>query len=121
MSLLIQAQTSTDDEEIMECINLVLSSCKLGLVHESVDVNYVVSYTSKSARQCFALSSANILAQGVGLPVRSPFVSPLGPLLQQEAWLTSVVGANGVFAETILDIAKRKPHLIFTEANSYEP
>ncbi|EOO03998.1 putative duf1237 domain protein [Phaeoacremonium minimum UCRPA7] len=75
MSLLIQAQTSSDDTEIMECINLVLSSSKLGLVHESVDVNYAVSYTR----------------------------------------------ANGVFAETILDIAKRKPHLIFKEAKSYEP
>ncbi len=29
--------------------------------------------------------------------------------------LTRLTGANGVFAETILDIAKRKPHLIFKE------
>lgn len=72
MSLLVQAQTSDDDTEIMECINLVLSSSLKGLVHESVDVNYVAQYT------------------------RSWF-----------AW------ANGVFAVTILDIAKRKPHLIF--------
>ncbi|KAI0134939.1 glycoside hydrolase family 125 protein [Daldinia grandis] len=72
MSLLIQAQTSDDDEEITECIDLVLKSGKLGLIHESVDVNFYSSYT------------------------RSWF-----------AW------ANGVFAETILDLAKRKPHLIF--------
>ncbi|KAI8956925.1 glycoside hydrolase family 125 protein [Daldinia sp. FL1419] len=72
MSLLIQAQTSDDDEEITECLNLVLKSGKLGLIHESVDVNLIHSYT------------------------RSWF-----------AW------ANGVFAETILDLAKRKPHLIF--------
>ncbi|KAI5922519.1 hypothetical protein F4810DRAFT_254915 [Camillea tinctor] len=74
MSLLIQAQTSDDDEEIVECLKLVLHSSRLGLVHESVNVNLVTSYT------------------------RSWF-----------AW------ANGVFAETILDIAKRKPHLIFKE------
>lgn len=72
MSLLVQAQTSDDDEEIMECVNMVLSASLKGLVHESVDVNYVASFT------------------------RSWF-----------AW------ANGVFAVTILDLAQRKPHLIF--------
>ncbi|KAI0022136.1 hypothetical protein F4780DRAFT_203345 [Xylariomycetidae sp. FL0641] len=75
MSLLMQAQTTKDDNEISECLNLVLqSSSKLGLIHESVDVNKMHSYT------------------------RSWF-----------AW------ANGVFAETILNIARRKPHLIFKE------
>ena len=29
--------------------------------------------------------------------------------------------ANGVFAETILDIAKRKPYLIFKDKKPYEP
>ncbi|KOS20631.1 Meiotically up-regulated protein [Escovopsis weberi] len=72
MSVLIQAQTSDDDDEIKKCLNMVLRASQLGLVHESVDVNYVTAYT------------------------RSWF-----------AW------ANGVFAQTILDIAKRKPHLIF--------
>nr|XP_036588610.1 duf1237 domain protein [Colletotrichum truncatum]KAF6799983.1 duf1237 domain protein [Colletotrichum truncatum] len=79
MSLLIQAQTSDKDEEITECLDLVLRSARLGLVHESVEVNHITSYT------------------------RSWF-----------AW------ANGVFAETILDIAKRKPHLIFTDAKPYQ-
>ncbi|ERT00823.1 hypothetical protein HMPREF1624_02056 [Sporothrix schenckii ATCC 58251] len=80
MSLLIQAQTSDDDAEIQECLNMVLKSAPLGLIHESVDVNYITSYT------------------------RSWF-----------AW------ANGVFAETILDLAKRKPHLIFkAPAEAYE-
>lgn len=81
MSLLIQAQTTGDDDEIKACLNLVLRSSKLGLVHESVNVNHVRQYT------------------------RSWF-----------AW------ANGVFANTILDIAKRKPHLIFGPgSSSYEP
>ena len=76
----MQAQTSTDDDEIKECLRLVLTSSKLGLVHESIDVNHASQYT------------------------RSWF-----------AW------ANGVFAVTILDIAKRKPHLIFGEgAESYD-
>ncbi|KAI1078203.1 glycoside hydrolase family 125 protein [Whalleya microplaca] len=80
MSLLIQAQTSDDDEEIWECLDLVLRASKLGLLHESVNVDYIHSYT------------------------RSWF-----------AW------ANGVFAETLLDVAKRKPHLIFKEpASPYE-
>ncbi|KAL2172032.1 hypothetical protein VTG60DRAFT_769 [Thermothelomyces hinnuleus] len=79
MSLLVQAQTSNDDEEIMGCLQLVLESSKLGLIHESVNVNFAQSYT------------------------RSWF-----------AW------ANGVFAETILNLAKRKPHLIFEDARPFE-
>ncbi|WXC61204.1 hypothetical protein SNK03_007084 [Fusarium graminearum] len=80
MSLLVQARTSGNDEEIKECIDLVLNSAKLGLVHESIDVEHISQYT------------------------RSWF-----------AW------ANGVFASTILDLAKRKPHLIFGEgATAYE-
>ncbi|KAJ2971279.1 hypothetical protein NUW58_g9461 [Xylaria curta] len=79
MSLLVQARTSDKDEEITECIDLVLRSSKLGLIHESVDVNILGSYT------------------------RSWF-----------AW------ANGVFASTILDLAKRKPHLIFTDPTPYD-
>lgn len=48
MSLLIQAQTSNDDAEIMECLNLVLKSSQLGLVHESIHVDYIHAYTRKS-------------------------------------------------------------------------
>ncbi|KAG9242294.1 hypothetical protein BJ878DRAFT_426246 [Calycina marina] len=72
MSLLVQAMTSDDDKEIMDCVNLVLKASPLGLVHESVNVNRIEDYT------------------------RSWF-----------AW------ANSVFAQTILDLAKRKPHLLF--------
>lgn len=49
MSLLIQAQTSDNDTEIAECLDLVLGVSQLGLIHESVDVNMAVSYTSKCA------------------------------------------------------------------------
>lgn len=35
MSLLLQAMTTDDDEEIKESLNLVLSASKLGLIHES--------------------------------------------------------------------------------------
>lgn len=34
--------------------------------------------------------------------------------------LTTFLGANGVFAETILDLANRKPHLIFKDATPYD-
>lgn len=51
MSLLVQAQTSDDDEEIMGCLQLVLEASKLGLIHESVNVNLAQSYTRKSPEE----------------------------------------------------------------------
>ena len=72
MSVLVRARTSNSDAEITESINFVRDSSLLGLIHESVNVNYIGEYT------------------------RSWF-----------AW------ANSVFAQTILDLAERKPHLIF--------
>ena len=51
MSLLIQAQTTDDDAEIMGCINYVLNTAKLGLIHESIDVNSGYAYTSESPRE----------------------------------------------------------------------
>jgi len=35
MSLLLQAMTTDDDEEIKESLDLVLAASKLGLIHES--------------------------------------------------------------------------------------
>ncbi|KAI9724074.1 MAG: hypothetical protein M1812_000793 [Candelaria pacifica] len=72
MSLLVQAMTSDDDAEIIHALSSVKNVSRLGLVHESVNVNRPMDYT------------------------RSWF-----------AW------ANSVFAQTILDLAKRKPHLLF--------
>jgi meiotically up-regulated gene 157 (Mug157) protein len=74
MSVLMQAQTSDDDEEIKECLEKVKSVSLLGLVHESINVNRGRDYT------------------------RSWF-----------AW------ANSVFAQTVLDLAERKPELLFGE------
>lgn len=51
MSLLIQAQTTDNDAEIMGCLEYVLKTAKLGLIHESVDVNSGYAYTSKSSRR----------------------------------------------------------------------
>ncbi|KNG48940.1 glycoside hydrolase family 125 protein [Stemphylium lycopersici] len=72
MAVLVQAMTSDDDDEIKTCLAAVKNVSKLGLVHESVNVEYSQKYT------------------------RSWF-----------AW------ANSVFAQTILDLAQRKPHLLF--------
>jgi len=47
MSLLLQAITSDNDTEIEECVNLVLQASKLGLVHESINVNRIADYTSE--------------------------------------------------------------------------
>lgn len=72
MSLLVQARTSDNDEEITRLLAAVKTAAPLGLIHESVNVDRVRDYT------------------------RSWF-----------AW------ANSVFAQTILDLAERKPHLLF--------
>ncbi|KAJ5894695.1 hypothetical protein N7495_006386 [Penicillium taxi] len=45
MSLLVQAMTSNNDSEILECIELVRNSSLLGLVHESIDVTNIKVYT----------------------------------------------------------------------------
>ena len=45
MSLLLQAMTTDDDEEITENLHLVLRSCSYGLVHESINVNVMRDYT----------------------------------------------------------------------------
>lgn len=72
MSLLVQAQTSDNDAEILECINMVLTSSKLGLVHESVDVNFPVSYTSEfpggGLLEVRACKTNGFLSQGAGSP-----------------------------------------------------
>ncbi|KAL6710370.1 hypothetical protein ACN47E_009316 [Coniothyrium glycines] len=72
MSVLVQAMTSDDDDEIMRCLTAVKNVSRNGLIHESVNVVNGKSYT------------------------RSWF-----------AW------ANSVFAQTILDLAQRKPELLF--------
>ncbi|KAH0563446.1 hypothetical protein GP486_001983 [Trichoglossum hirsutum] len=74
MSLLVQALTSDDDEEITGALELVKSASQLGLIHESIDVKIPSSYT------------------------RSWF-----------AW------ANSLYSVVILDLAQRKPHLLFGE------
>ena len=79
MSLLLRALTSDEDQEIMDNLNLVRNASRLGLIHESISVVQISSYT------------------------RSWF-----------AW------ANALFGEVILDVAARRPHLIFGEgAKSY--
>ena len=45
MSVLVRAMTTDSDSEIIKCINLVRNSSRLGLVHESVNVNDINQYT----------------------------------------------------------------------------
>ena len=45
MSLLLQAMTSDDDAEIQMCVEMVLRASRLGLVHESINVNRIHDYT----------------------------------------------------------------------------
>lgn len=48
MSLLVQAMTSDDDEEIKLLLDAVKRASPLGLVHESINVNRLKDYTRKS-------------------------------------------------------------------------
>ena len=48
MSRLVQAMTSDDDKEILDSINAVRNSSRLGLVHESINVEISTDYTSKN-------------------------------------------------------------------------
>ncbi|EEA29051.1 hypothetical protein TMatcc_002584 [Talaromyces marneffei ATCC 18224] len=61
MSLLIQAQTTDNDTEIMECINLVVNSSRLGLIHESINVNNITDYTRSWFAWANSLFSQTIL------------------------------------------------------------
>lgn len=70
---------------------------------------------------CMSLNRADLLCacfKGVGLLVRSPKFVPDPACFSLQ--LTLFLGANGVFAETILDLANRKPHLIFKDATPYD-
>ena len=47
MSLLVRAMTSDDDVEIMEALHFVRNSSRMGLVHESINVDRITEYTRK--------------------------------------------------------------------------
>ena len=50
ISRLVQAMTSTDDTEIIEALKAVRNTSRLGLVHESVNVEHVHDYTRRPNR-----------------------------------------------------------------------
>ena len=54
-------QTSDDDKEIMDCINLVVNSSRLGLIHESINVNNITDYTRPWFAWANSLFSQTIL------------------------------------------------------------
>ena len=47
MSRLVQAMTSSNDNEISDALEAVRDSSRLGLVHESINVERIADYTSK--------------------------------------------------------------------------
>lgn len=57
MSRLVQAMTTNNDDEIKQVLIDVRDTSRLGLIHESVNVNRASDYTSKSATAspCFSL------------------------------------------------------------------
>ena len=48
MSLLVQALTSDDDVEIMDCVNAVKNVSLMGLINESVDVQMGANSITRS-------------------------------------------------------------------------
>lgn len=107
MALLLQAMTSEDDEEITKCLEMVLKSSKLGLVHESINVNRIRDYT----RSWFAceLIPPPYYTLSVSFHMRWNAIKKAGRTSANH----EKIGANSVFAQTILDLAQRKPHLVF--------
>lgn len=91
MSVLVQAMTSESDDEIMKCLGSVKNVSRNGLIHESINVNNWSDYTRKSS------ATHNLH-------------TPANP--DPGSWFA---WANSVYAQTILDLAKRKPHLLFGE------
>ncbi|ONH67817.1 hypothetical protein BON22_2298 [Cyberlindnera fabianii] len=83
MSLMLQIRTTEDDDEIIEMLDLIMTTtAHLGLIHESIHVNY---------------------------PGGKKYTRP---------WFS---WANSEFGKTILDLAERKPHLIFKDQYKNQP
>jgi len=72
MSLLVRAMTSDDDVEIMESLHFVRNSSRMGLVHESMNVDRLTEYTRKLHHVRVTVHRADLIVQGAGL---------LGPIL----------------------------------------
>jgi meiotically up-regulated gene 157 (Mug157) protein len=71
MSLLVQAMTSDDEEEIMECVNAVKNVSLMGLINESVDVQIGGKSVSRSwfawANSVFAQTILHLAENRPGL------------------------------------------------------
>lgn len=90
ISRLVQAMTSSDDDEITDALQAVRDSSRLGLMHETINVDRVLDFTRKPRWPIFCLFDLTNYCTGSWF-----------------AW------ANSVFAQTILHVAEKKPHLIF--------
>ncbi|KAL2058279.1 hypothetical protein ABVK25_001005 [Lepraria finkii] len=68
MSRLVQAMTSDNGDEIRQCLNDVRDTSKLGLTHESVNVNRVTDYT----RSWFAWANSVFAQTILDVAARNP-------------------------------------------------
>jgi meiotically up-regulated gene 157 (Mug157) protein len=69
--LATRAMTSEDDAEIMESLHFVRNSSRMGLVHESINVNRLTEYTRKSYyRTILYAQNTLIVRYRAGLPGR---------------------------------------------------
>ncbi|KAF2744244.1 glycoside hydrolase family 125 protein [Sporormia fimetaria CBS 119925] len=70
MSVMVQAMTSEDDEEIKLCLEAVKNASRLGLIHESVNVEYAGDYT----RPWFAWANSVFAQLVLDLNHRKPWL-----------------------------------------------
>lgn len=81
MSVLVQAMTSDDDEEILRCVESVKNVSRNGLIHESIHVDYERDYTSRSPFICCCVTSSNV-EKGAGSRGRIPSLRRLSSISQ---------------------------------------
>jgi uncharacterized protein len=72
MSVLVQAMTSDNDEEIEMCVDMVKNVSAMGLINESVNVQYHYDTTRKYL--CRFIFRDIDVRQGVGLRGRTPYL-----------------------------------------------
>ena len=70
MSRLVQAMTSDDDDEILASLEAVTKTSRLGLIHESINVERVADYTRRYS-QSLVSDRVLITRQGAGLHGRT--------------------------------------------------
>jgi uncharacterized protein len=104
MAIVQRAMTSSSDEEIKECLSMLIQSAKTtGFMHETFNVDNMNDYTRSASVPQPSLSVCLYLF---------PFPSFPHPL--SRSWFA---WANGLFGELVLQLIADKPHLLVAAEN----